>query len=62
MVLLSTNNHLIEMVLLSTNNICFGGETRKLVFWYALLTKGLKKSGEPVNNLKSEAKGEVDPL
>ena len=27
-------NHLIETVLLSTNNICFGGEIRKLFFWY----------------------------
>ena len=34
-------NRLIETVLLSTNNICFGWEIRKLFFWYALLTKGL---------------------
>ena len=29
------------MVLLSTHNIRFGSEIRKLFFWYALLTKGL---------------------
>ena len=34
-------NRLIETVLLSTHNICFGWEIRKLFFWYALLTKGL---------------------
>ena len=32
-------NRLIEMVLLSTHNICFGWEIRKLNFCYALLTK-----------------------
>ena len=31
------------MVLLSTRNICFGWERRKLTFWYAFLTKGLVK-------------------
>ena len=30
-----------EIVLLSTHNICFGWELRKLIFWNALLTKGL---------------------
>ena len=34
-------NRLIEMVLLSTNNICFGWKIRKLFFCYALLTKVL---------------------
>ena len=34
-------NHLIETVLLSTHNICFGGEIRKLFSCYALLSKGL---------------------
>ena len=34
-------NHLMETVLLSTGNLCFGSETRKLIFWYTLLTKGL---------------------
>ena len=34
-------NHLIETVLLSTHNICFGGEKRKLNFRYVLLTKVL---------------------
>ena len=35
--------HLIEMILLSTHNICFGVEMRKLGFnyWYALLSIGL---------------------
>ena len=32
---------LIEMVLLSTHNICFGCEIRKIIFGYALLTKCL---------------------
>ena len=35
-------NRLIETVLLSTHNICFGWEIRKLVFCYAFLTKGLQ--------------------
>ena len=34
-------NRLIETVLLSTHNICFGLEIRKLNFWYTLLTKVL---------------------
>ena len=34
-------NRLIETVLLSTRNICFGWEIRKLLFCYALLTKVL---------------------
>ena len=35
-------NRLNETVLLSTHNICFGREIRKLNFRYALLTKVLK--------------------
>ena len=38
-------NRLIETVLLSTHNICFGWEMRILFFCYALLTKGLFKVG-----------------
>ena len=34
-------NRLIETVLLSTNNICFGLEIRKTVFQYTLLSEGL---------------------
>ena len=34
-------NRLIETVLLSTHNICFGREIRKLNFCYTLLTKVL---------------------
>ena len=34
-------NHLTEMVLLSTHNICFGWEIRKLFVDYALLFGGL---------------------
>ena len=30
-------NHLIEAVLLSTHNICFNGEIRKIILSYALL-------------------------
>ena len=41
-VLDAQKNRLIEMVLLSTHNICFGREIRKLDFRYALLTKVLK--------------------
>ena len=33
--------HLIEMVLLSTHNICFGWEIKKIIFQYALLSGGL---------------------
>ena len=40
-VLGAQKNCLIETVLLSTHNIIFGWEIRKLIFWYALLTKGL---------------------
>ena len=40
-VLDAQKNRLIETVLLSNHNICFGLEIRKLFFWYALLTKGL---------------------
>ena len=40
-VLGAQKNRLIETVLLSTHNICFGREIRKLFFWYALLTKAL---------------------
>ena len=35
-VLGAQKNRLIETVLLSTHNICFGGEIRKLFFYYAL--------------------------
>ena len=34
-------NHLIETVLLSTHNICFGWEIRKIFFYYALFAQGL---------------------
>ena len=40
-VLGAQKNRLIETVLLSTHNICFGCEIRKLNFCYALLTKVL---------------------
>ena len=38
-VLGAQKNRLIETVLLSTHNICFGWELRKSVFRYTLLTK-----------------------
>ena len=38
-VLGAQKNRLIETVLLSTHNICFGSEIRKLFFCYTLLTK-----------------------
>ena len=41
-VLGAQKNRLIETVLLSTNNICFGQEIRKIIFKYALLSGGLK--------------------
>ena len=34
-------NRLIETVLLSTHNICFGWEIKKIIFQYALLSGGL---------------------
>ena len=34
-------NHLIEAVVLTTYNICFGLEMRKLIFDYTLLTRDL---------------------
>ena len=34
-------NCLIEKVLLSTHNICFGLEIRIKIFWYPFLTKAL---------------------
>ena len=34
-------NRLNETVLLSTHNICFGREIRKIIFSYALLSGGL---------------------
>ena len=40
-VLGAQKNRLIETVLLSTHNICFGWEIRKLNLRYALLTKVL---------------------
>ena len=42
-VLGAQKNRLIETVLWSTHNICFGWEIRKSIFWYALLIKGLTK-------------------
>ena len=35
-------NHLIETVLLSTLNICFGWEIRKIISIYTLLSRGLR--------------------
>ena len=40
-VLGAQKNRLIEMVPLSTHNICFGREISKLFFCYAFLAKGL---------------------
>ena len=40
-VLGAQKNNLIETVLLSIHNICFGWEIRNLIFWYTLLTKVL---------------------
>ena len=40
-VLGAQKKRLIETVLLSTHNICFGREIRKIDFCYALLTKVL---------------------
>ena len=40
-VLGAQKNRLIEMVLLSTHNICFGLEIRKIIFSYAHLSGGL---------------------
>ena len=43
-VLDAQKNRLIETVLLSTHNICFGLEIRKLNFRYALLTNVLVRA------------------
>ena len=40
-VLGTQKNRLIEMLLLSSHNICFGGEVRKSILDYALLSEGL---------------------
>ena len=40
-VLGAQKKRLIETVLLSTHNVCFGLEIRKLIFRYKLLTKVL---------------------
>ena len=45
-VLGAQKNRLIETVLLSTHNIYFGWEIRKLNFHYTLLTKGMWQHGE----------------
>ena len=42
-VLGTQTNRLIETVLLSTHNICFGLEIKKIGFQYALLSGGLLK-------------------
>ena len=34
-------SRLVETILLSTHNICFGWEIRIFFYWFALLTKGL---------------------
>ena len=39
--LVAQKNRLIETVLLSTNNIRFGREIRRIIFQYALLSGGL---------------------
>ena len=64
---------LIETVHLSTHNICFGWEIRKLFFWYARLTKGLSlfyyftliipgHVAQLVASLTADSKGrELDP-
>ena len=43
-VLSAQKNRLIQTVLLSTHNICFGLEIRKLIFRYALLAKVLSSN------------------
>ena len=40
-VLGAKKNRLTETVLISTNNICFGREIRKIIFNFALLSGGL---------------------
>ena len=42
-VLGAQKNHLNETVVLSTHNICFGGEIRKLFFNYGFLSSGLHR-------------------
>ena len=40
-------HHLIQLVLLSIQNICFGWEITKLIFEYALLSEGLAHFKKP---------------
>ena len=54
-------NRLIKMVLLSTFNICFGGEIRKLIFTHILsghddifFTAGSSSAGATAMNSESE--------
>ena len=44
-VLCALKNRLIERFILSTNNICFGKEIRKIFFNYTLLTRGKLSMG-----------------
>ena len=44
-VLGAQKNHLIEIVLLSTHNICFGCRIRKIIFSYACLLKTSEGGG-----------------
>ena len=41
------------MVLLSTNNICFGGEIRKIIFSYTLLSEDLNTVFEPRHEISN---------
>ena len=52
-------NRLIETVPLSTHSICFGGEIRKLFFWYALLTKVLHSVGSLLFNIENNDQSEA---
>ena len=49
-VLGAQKNRLIETVLLSTHNICFGREIRKLFFGYALLKPFFQRRGDSFLN------------
>ena len=46
-------NRLIETVLLSTHNICFGSEIKKIVFQYALLSGELSKAVQNIVSFNS---------
>ena len=55
-------NRLIKTVLLSTHNISFGLEMRKMIFSYTLLSGGLAEAFIFVPSLEAPARLDKSPL